>query len=153
MTRPTRSRKPGFIGGLEEILRFVVSGSLGTSVFVFLYWLFGQVGFSETRVDDAVRWAVPYLITSLLTHWLHRHITFRWASPYWRSLRRTYVIYGCSLMLTTAVHDQLIWSLDLGNAAAFLVSVTVSGAWNYVLFRHWGFAQDKDTAHASNNRP
>lgn len=133
------TRKPGLFGGLEELVRFGVSGGIGTGVFTALVAGFYWAGFDETRADDAVRWAVPYLVTSFLTHALHRRITFRWPSPYWRSLRRTLVIYGTSLVLTTLLHDQLIWWLELPRWAAFAVSIALSGAWNYLLFRHWGF--------------
>ncbi len=137
----SRARTPGLFGGVEEIFRFGVSGGLGTLAFVFLVWLFLQLGFDDSRLDDAIRWAVPYLITSALTHTLHRRITFRWPTPYWRSLLRTYLIYGVSLSVTTLLHDQLIWTLGLGRVAAFLTNLFLSGCWNYLLLRHWGFAQ------------
>ena len=152
VSQPTPPRKPGLLGGLEELFRFGVSGGLGTLAFVFLSWIFFKIGFEGTRLGDGIRWAVPYLLTSLITHWLHRRIAFRWPSPYWRSLRRTYVIYGCSLFATTFLHDQLIWGLEFGSVAAFVVSVALSGGWNYLLFRHWGFPEAQEPPHASSNR-
>lgn len=138
-------RRPGLFGGIEEIFRFGVSGGMGTAVFAAFVWFLYAIGFDDTRTDDAIRWALPYVLTGFLTHTLHRRITFRWPSPYWQSLRRTFVIYGTSLVLTTLIHDQLIWWLGLPRSAAFALSVALSGAWNYLLFRHWGFVEQRQS--------
>jgi len=140
-THPHR-RHPGLIGGLEDLFRFGISGGLGTLVFGLLVAALYALGFDETRLDDALRWSIPYLLTSFVTHTLHRRITFRWPSNYWRSLRRTFVIYGASLVLTTLLHDQLIWMFGVSKSTAFFLSLALSGAWNYLLFRHWGFRED-----------
>jgi putative flippase GtrA len=127
------------IGDSREIGRFVVSGAIGSAVFYVLYLLIQTLEITSDRWKEAFSWGVAYLITSIFTHHLHRTISFPWRAPYGRSLRRTYVIYGTSLVVTTAIHDQFVHSVGIPEHLSFLMTLLIGGCGNYIAFRNWGF--------------
>lgn len=139
VTRAANSTPRSVLGGIEEIVRFGFSGTVGSSVFALLYLALHATAPVPRRAAEAFAWGLAYFITSWLTHGLHRKITFRWPTSYWRTLRRTYVIYGVSLLLTTVLHDQLVHVCGLDHWLSFAMSLAVSGTCNYLVFRHWGF--------------
>ncbi|MAG56797.1 MAG: hypothetical protein CMJ83_10940 [Planctomycetes bacterium] len=127
------------LGSPAEIFRFGFAGGSGCVVFTLLYSGLYAVSLVPDRANASFSWGTAYFISSFVTHFLHRWITFRWRTPYWQSLRRTYVIYGTSLFLTTALHDQLVHAAGLDHKLSFGLTLVLSGCWNYLAFRHWGF--------------
>jgi putative flippase GtrA len=125
-------------GEQREILRFAVSGTAGTGIDYGLYeLLYNAVPLTEH--DATWSWVIAYLISSYVTHALHYRLSFRWKTPYWPSLRRTYVVYACAAVLTTGLIAVLV-ALGMQYRVAFVITITFSGVFNYVAFRHWGFA-------------
>ncbi len=125
-------------GDVREVLRFGLCSSTGTALMAILYMLcYSLVPYLSDRPGRS--WFVAYLTSSLVTHSLHREVTFRGHNSYWRSLTRTYVIYGTSSLVTSLMMAVLVSSAGVAHEVAFVSLLMVSGTCNYIAFRHWGF--------------
>lgn len=127
-----------WVGTPAEVLRFFVSGSAGSALFYGLYELLHFLGFGGAHAAPA-SWALGYLVSSFFTHRFHRTFTFRWPTDYWRSLRRTYVVYGSSLVATTALDWFLADRLGLHHRLAWILTLLAGGIANYLALRTWAF--------------
>lgn len=141
-TQPQRDTIPSpqrsLFGDIREVLRFGFCSSTGTALMAILYTLcYSLVPYLCERPGRS--WFVAYLTSSLVTHSLHREVTFRGDSSYWRSLTRTYVIYGTSSFVTSLLMAVLTSRAGVAHEVAFVSLLLVSGTCNYVAFRHWGF--------------
>lgn len=135
---PDSSSKKRLIGTREEIVRFVLNGVAGSTVFYGIYLLIYRVSV-VTAHNSAFSWAVAYVMAAWFTHQLHRKNTFRWETRYWESLRRTYAVYIAALLCSTSLQELFTYHLHWDHNAAFLVTLTTTGCFNYLSLRHWGF--------------
>jgi putative flippase GtrA len=119
------------------VCRFALCGCAGSVVLFALYELTYRLAL-VSRLNAPFSWAVSYLAAGVLTHGIHRRHTFRWATSYWRTLRRTAVVYGSSLTATTLVDFGLV-AAGLHHRLAWLLTLLASGTVNYVALRNWGF--------------
>lgn len=124
-------------GGWDELGRFALSGSAGSVLFYALYELVYWLGFVAEH-NAPFSWAVSYLLASVVTHGIHRRHTFRWATPYWGTLRRTVFVYALSLTGTTALDFALV-EAGLHHRLAWLATLAAGGSVNYFALRLWGF--------------
>ncbi|HMS18168.1 MAG TPA: GtrA family protein [Planctomycetota bacterium] len=131
-------RRKTWFGTREEIVRFMVSGGLGSSIFYLIYLLVYQRRIVNGH-NSAFSWAVAYAIAAWFTHQFHRRLTFHWRTNYWESLRRTYAVYGVALVISTLIQDGLTYRLQWNHNLAFFMTLTATGCFNYLALRHWGF--------------
>jgi len=125
------------VGGWREVGRFALCGCAGSVVLFALYELvYGLALVPELNAPFS--WAVSYLLASVVTHGFHRRHTFRWATSYWQTLRRTVVVYGTSLTATTLLDFGLV-TAGFHHRLAWVLTLVASGAANYVALRNWGF--------------
>lgn len=133
----TRRARRRLLGDWRELGRFVASGLAGSLLLFALYELVYRAAWVE-RNNAPFSWAVSYFLASLCTHGLHRRHTFRWATPYWRTLGRTALVYAVSLTATTAV-DYLLVGAGLNHRMAWVLTLLTGGTGNYLALRNWGF--------------
>lgn len=145
MSRTTSRRFATLTGGPQEMVRYMMSGGLGTLLFYLLYevlyWASLWPGHNAT-----LSWFCAYITSILWTHRFHRGMTFRWDNPYWRSLRRTYVVYVFSWAATTGMMFVLVEQAGVEHHLAFCGTILASGCLNYLLLRNWSFRPPRDAS-------
>jgi len=117
--------------------RFTLCGCVGSVLLFVLYEVVYRLALVP-RLNAPFAWAVSYLLASVFTHGIHRRHTFRWNTPYWRTLGRTTIVYATSLTATTLLDFGLVVA-GLHHRLAWVVTLLASGTANYVALRNWGF--------------
>ena len=113
---------------------------------------FGLVGVSNTVVGFGVYYAlyycgIHYIIANLVSwlisvfnafYWNNRYV-FRSGSSWWKTLVRTYISYGASLLVSTFMMFALVEFLHLSPVIAPVICLLVTVPLNFLLNKFWTF--------------
>jgi putative flippase GtrA len=97
----------------REYGRFLVVGVFNVLVCFLLYELFVLID-PLPAYTLGVAFLISESISSVISHYLHRRVTFQSSSPYGRSLKRTLVIYAVSIGIASIIHHFVadVWVSD-----------------------------------------
>lgn len=137
-TTPSRS-------GLGLLVRYGVSGGLGTIAGFGLYEAtFALIGERSARATTA--WIIAYVIGIFAQHALHRWITFGPETPYWQTLRRTYVVYPIVLAVSSGFNYLLTDVAGWNHRLAWLTTMGLSAILAFVGLKLFAFATDQESS-------
>jgi len=129
-------------GGTQLLVRYAVSGGLGTlggyALYEVAYALVGEGGFRATTA-----WIVAYTVGIFTQHALHRWITFGTGTPYWRSLRRSYIVYPLVLAISSGFNYLLAGMVGWHHRLAWLATMALSAGLAFAGLRFFAFAGDQ----------
>ena len=137
----------------HPFVRFLGAGGLGTVIGFAMYELIFALLPSGLEARAPTAWGIAYLVGIWVQHALHRTIVFGDASPYWRSLRRSYVIYSGALVLSTGLNWSFAIGLGWHHRLAWLVTTAVTTVVNYATLRLYAFARPASGPDASPTSP
>ena len=127
-------RKPS---GEESIIQFI---------------LFGLVGLSNTIVGFGVYYllyycGVYYLIANIASllisvfnafYWNNKYV-FQSGSSWWKTLFRTYISYGASLIVSTLMMCLLVEFIHVSPVIAPIICLLITIPLNFFLNKFWAF--------------
>ena len=113
---------------------------------------FGLVGVSNTAVGFGVYYllfycGVHYLIANVLSwlisvfnafYWNNRYV-FRSGNGWWRTLFRTYISYGASLVVSTLMMYVLVVFLYVSPVVSPVICLVITIPLNFILNKFWAF--------------
>jgi len=95
------------------------------------------VGEIEYRAASA--WSVSYLISSIISHSMHRWFTFRSISPYGRSLVFTMAVYTILLIISTLSQAILADRMGFDHLAVWALNTAAFGFLSFIALRFIAF--------------
>lgn len=119
------------IDRIPQPIRFALAGGIGNVAFFYLdQAVYAANPFSWQR--STVSWALSYLISVWLQHFLNTILVFgRNKNGYWSSLAKTYMTYTISIVLSPIVNMGLINYLNFGHQMAWFGTLASTGMLNY----------------------
>lgn len=113
---------------------------------------FGLVGISNTIVGFGVYYllyycGVHYLIANILSwlisvfnafYWNNKYV-FQAGSSWWKTLLRTYISYGASLIISTMMMYVLVALIHISPVIAPVICLVVTIPMNFILNKFWAF--------------
>lgn len=113
---------------------------------------FGLVGITNTAVGFGVYYALyfcgaHYIIANVVSwlvsvfnafYWNNKYV-FQSGSGWWKTLFRTYISYGASLIVSTLLMYMLVEYLHLSAVIAPVICLLVTVPLNFLLNKFWAF--------------
>lgn len=124
-------------GTTIEMIKFFISGFIGTVIFYLLYETFHSYLFVEMENNSTVSWVVSYMLSIWIQYELHSRIVFNSrnekvnSKPYHIRLLMTYAVYSFSMVLSTIVNYVCNVYLHIDHRIVWLLSVASTGIVNY----------------------
>ena len=122
----------------REKLMFVLSSTLGTVLFLFLFESFMIVNTYDLEDGSHGAFTVSYLLAYVISiawqHALHRLLVFQ-SQSYCLSLLHTYLSYSFSLAMMALLGSFLIGQLHISARLVACVTLPLSAVANYYLLR------------------
>lgn len=125
---------------LPEKVRMVLTAILGALTGLVTYEIFYALDPFEPRATTA--WTASFLVGIARQHGLHRLLTFTHPTPYWRSLRRAYVMYSGTLLWGTGLNWVLTEKLGVGHQVAWFCCLMSTATISLFLLKRFVFAPD-----------
>ncbi|MBH33570.1 MAG: hypothetical protein CMB75_04150 [Euryarchaeota archaeon] len=123
---------------LVEYVYFCAIGTLNVIIFFGMYSVsYSIVGEIEYRAASA--WSVSYLISSIISHSMHRWFTFRSISPYGRSLVLTMAVYTILLIISTLSQAILADRMGFDHLAVWALNTAAFGFLSFIALRFIAF--------------
>ena len=127
-----------------EYAYFCAVGTLNVLIFFGLYSLAYSVSESiEYRAASA--WSISYLVSSIISHSMHRWFTFRSISPYGRSLALTMVVYTILLIISTFSQAILADRMGFDHLAVWALNTVAFGFLSFIALRFVAFPMSDGT--------
>lgn len=135
------------------ISRYVVrKKSLSSKDSLIQFFKFGLVGFSNTAVGFGIYYilffcGVNYLLANVVSwlvsvfnafYWNNKYV-FQSGSGWWRTLFRTYISYGASLLVSTLLMYALVECMQVSPVIAPVLCLLVTVPLNFLLNKFWAF--------------
>jgi putative flippase GtrA len=131
--------------GMPLKLRMAATAALGASLGLVIYEIIYAIVWFEPRAT--VSWTLGFVIGVGRQHALHRALTFGGqATPYWRSLRRAYVMYSGSMLFGAGLDWVLVERLGVHHRLAWLACLASTATISLVFLQRFVFAE-QDAAH------
>ena len=138
VVRDVMSRYKELPWSTREKLMFVLSSTLGTVLFLFLFESFMIVNTYDLEDGSHGAFTVSYLLAYVISiawqHALHRLLVFQ-SQPYCLSLLHTYLSYSFSLAMMALLGSFLIGQLRISARLVACVTLPLSAVANYYLLR------------------
>ncbi len=113
---------------------------------------FGLVGLSNTIIGFAVYYALYfcnfyYILAGFISwlvsvfnafYWNHKFV-FQSGNGWWKTLFRTYVSYGASLLVSTLLMYVLVEFLSVSPVVAPVLCLLITVPLNFLLNKFWAF--------------
>ena len=127
-----------------EYAYFCAVGTLNVLIFLAMYYVaYSIVGGIEYRA--AIAWSVSYLLSSIISHSMHRWFTFRSTSPYGRSLALTMAVYTILLIISTFSQAILADNMGFNHLAVWALNTAAFGFLSFVVLRFIAFPMSDGT--------
>jgi len=127
---------------IPQSARFIISGGLGTLTNLLIYeiiYLFIPI----YQYKASTSWFLAYFIAISTQHAYHRWLTFTDFVPYFQSLRRSYLIYAGSLIISTIFNHILAEQIEIHHRIAFILTMIAVSILNYFALKLYAFAADE----------
>ncbi len=116
------------------------------------FFKFSLVGISNTAVGFGVYYAlyycgIHYIIANVVSwlisvfnafYWNNKYV-FQSGSGWWKTLFRTYVSYGASLLVSTLLMYVLVEILSVSPVVAPVLCLLITVPLNFLLNKFWAF--------------
>ena len=127
-----------------EYVYFCAVGTVNVLIFLAMYSVaYSMAAGIEYRAASA--WSVSYLLSSLISHSMHRWFTFRSISPYGRSLALTMTVYTILLIISTFSQAILADSMGFDHLAIWALNTAAFGFLSFVALRFIAFPMSDGT--------
>ena len=127
-----------------EYAYFCAVGTLNVLIFLAMYYVaYSIVGGIEYRAASA--WSVSYLLSSIISHSMHRWFTFRSTSPYGRSLALTMAVYTILLIISTFSQAILADNMGFNHLAVWALNTAAFGFLSFIALRFIAFPMSDGT--------
>jgi putative flippase GtrA len=128
---------------LHDYFRFNVVGIFNQSFTLVLYASFYWANlWPEHRAVTA--WVLGVFIGQIEAHYMHYRFTFKSASNYWTSFKRTMTIYTTILIFSTISETILVEGMQIYHWYAFGINAVLFGYVNFAFLRWLAFPPEQD---------
>ena len=127
-----------------EYAYFCVVGTLNVLIFFAMYSVAYSIA-GEIEYRAASAWSVSYLLSSLISHSMHRWFTFRSTSPYGRSLALTMAVYTILLIISTFSQAILADRMGFDHLAVWALNTAAFGFLSFIALRFIAFPMSDGT--------
>lgn len=120
-----------------EMIKFFISGFIGTVIFYLLYETFHSYLFVAMDNNSTMSWVVGYMLSIWIQYELHSRVVFNnrnekgSSKPYHVRLLMTYAVYSFSMVMSTIVNYACNVYLQIDHRIVWLLSVASTGIVNY----------------------
>jgi putative flippase GtrA len=122
---------------MPEKVRMVTTAVIGALLGLITYEIIYALNPFTPRAPTS--WALAFAIGIARQHALHRWLTFTYRTPYWRSLRRAYVMYSGSALVGTLLDWVLTQWLGVNHRVAWLICLMSTATISLVFLRRYVF--------------
>ena len=129
---------PKWLTNLDQKIRFIIVGGVGTSI----AWLVYNLLYLTLPIEPKaiIAWIICYLYSVAQNHTLHRNFTFfTTKSQYLPELMRAYFAYSLGLFVSTGNHAFLTQQYEISHQFSWFVSTLLSIICNYIMLRFFVF--------------
>ena len=127
-----------------EYAYFCAVGTLNVLIFFAMYSLTYSIA-GEIEYRAASSWSVSYLLSSIISHSMHRWFTFRSISPYGRSLALTMAVYTILLIISTFSQAILADRMGFDHLAVWALNTAAFGFLSFIALRFIAFPMSDGT--------
>ena len=131
-------RRHGLSTLAREYALFCLVGTFNLAVF-FLMYLASYSLLDGVHYRAAASWSVSYLLSSILSHSMHRWFTFKSLSPYGKSLVTTMAVYSIMLVVSTASQALLADSMGYNHVLVWALNTLAFGLASFIALRFIAF--------------
>ena len=127
-----------------EYAYFCAVGTLNVLIFFAMYYFAYPIA-GEIEYRSASAWSVSYLLSSIISHSMHRWFTFRSTSPYGRSLALTMAVYTILLIISTFSQAILADRMGFDHLAVWALNTAAFGFLSFIALRFIAFPMSDGT--------
>ena len=131
-------RRHGLSTLAREYVLFCLVGTFNLAVF-FLMYLASYSLLDGDHYRAATSWSVSYLLSSILSHSMHRWFTFKSLSPYGKSLVTTMAVYSIMLVVSTASQAHLADNMGYNHILVWALNTLAFGLASFIALRFIAF--------------
>ena len=122
----------------KEYVLFCAVGTFNLAIF-FLMYVATYSMFEGIQYRAASSWSISYLLSSVLSHTMHRWFTFKSLSPYGKSLVLTMAIYSILLVISTASQALLADTMGYNHILVWAMNTLAFGFASFLALRFVAF--------------
>ena len=122
----------------KEYVLFCAVGTFNLAIF-FLMYVATYSMFEGIQYRAATSWSISYLLSSVLSHTMHRWFTFKSLSPYGKSLVLTMAIYSILLVISTASQALLADTMGYNHILVWAMNTLAFGFASFLALRFVAF--------------
>ena len=122
----------------KEYVLFCAVGTFNLAIFFLMYVATSSM-FEGTQYRAASSWSISYLLSSVLSHTMHRWFTFKSLSPYGKSLVLTMAIYSILLVISTASQALLADTMGYNHILVWAMNTLAFGFASFLALRFVAF--------------
>ncbi len=131
-------RRHGLSTLAREYVLFCLVGTFNLAVF-FLMYLASYSLLDGVHYRAATSWSISYLLSSILSHSMHRWFTFKSLSPYGKSLVTTMAVYSIMLVVSTASQAHLADNMGYNHILVWALNTLAFGLASFIALRFIAF--------------
>lgn len=131
-------RRHGLSTLAREYVLFCLVGTFNLAVF-FLMYLASYSLLDGVHYRAATSWSISYLLSSILSHSMHRWFTFKSLSPYGKSLVTTMAVYSIMLVVSTASQAHLADNMGYNHVLVWALNTLAFGLASFIALRFIAF--------------
>ena len=131
-------RRHGLSTLAREYVLFCLVGTFNLAVF-FLMYLASYSLLDGVHYRAATSWSISYLLSSILSHSMHRWFTFKSLSPYGKSLITTMAVYSIMLVVSTASQAHLADNMGYNHILVWALNTLAFGLASFIALRFIAF--------------